>query len=144
MGWWPQLGLSCCFQFNLKSNRQKSRFLTISFQVSNLQKICWRMVFTPVEQQEQTGKLFLKNLQRQIKVKALQQGESIFCHRSNLVATTWKNKKVVCFLSMQCNPVGNDTVNHKRHGTVIQVQSAPVVKCYNWKHGWRGSSQSVV
>ena len=65
-------------------------------------------------------------------VKALRQGGSIFCCKNNLVATAWKDKKVVHFLSTQSNPVGNDTVNHKqRDGTVIQVRSVPVIKCYN-------------
>lgn len=94
MGWWPQLGLSCCFQFNLKFNRQKSRFLTISFQVSNLQKICWRMVFTPVEQQEQTGKLFLKNLQRQItKSKPCSKGSQFFATEATLLRLLGRTKK---------------------------------------------------
>ena len=69
-------------------------------------------------------------------VKALRQGGSISCRKNNLVATAWKDKKVVHFLSTQSNPVGNDTVNHKqRGGTVIQVRSAPVVKCYNRSMG---------
>ena len=55
-------------------------------------------------------------------VKALRQGESIFRSKNNLVATAWKDKKVVHFLGTQSNPVGNDTVNHKqRDGMVIQV-----------------------
>ena len=69
-------------------------------------------------------------------VKALQQGESIFCRKNNLVATARKDKKVVHFLSTQSNPVGNDTVNRKqRDGTVIQVRSALVIKCYNRSMG---------
>ncbi|KAK3727615.1 hypothetical protein QZH41_006004 [Actinostola sp. cb2023] len=49
-----------------------------------------------------------------------------------MVATTWKDKRLVHFLSTQSNPVGNDTVNRKqRDGTVVQVPSSPVVKSYN-------------
>ena len=50
----------------------------------------------------------------------------------DLVATVWKDKRLVHFLSSQSNPVGNETVNRKqRDGTVIPVRSAPVVKSYN-------------
>ena len=55
-------------------------------------------------------------------VKALRQGESIFRRKNNLLATAWKDKKIVHFLSTQSNPVGNDTENCKqRDGTVIRV-----------------------
>ena len=112
------------------------------------------------EQPEETGKTFLKNSWQQKKVKAFQQGKSIFCPRNSLVVTAWKNKKVGSFLWIQCNPGENNTVNHeqphwgqerlimmminhKQHdSTVIQVQSVPVVKVLQWKHEWCGSSQS--
>lgn len=47
-----QLGLLCCSLFNSKFNGQNHHvldILTSSFQVSNLQKISWKVVFTPVE-----------------------------------------------------------------------------------------------
>lgn len=69
-------------------------------------------------------------------VKCLKQGESLFRRKDNLVATAWKDKRVVHFLSTQSNPVGDETVNRKqRDGTVNQVPSAPVVKSYNKNMG---------
>ena len=66
------------------------------------------------------------------RVKQLRQGESLFLRKGNLVATVWKDKKPVYFLSTQSNPVGNETVSRRqRDGTVIEVPSAPVVKSYN-------------
>lgn len=46
-------------------------------------------------------------------VKAMRKGESKFYRRGNLVATVWKDTKLVCFLSSQSNPVGDETVNRK-------------------------------
>ena len=69
-------------------------------------------------------------------VKRLKQGESLFRRKDNLVATAWKDKRVVHFLSTQSNPVGDETVNRKQcDGTVNQVPSAPVVKSYNKNMG---------
>ena len=66
-------------------------------------------------------------------VKRLKQGEVLFRRKNNVFATTWKDKKVVHFISTESNPVGNETVNRKqRDGTVIQV---PVVKSYNKSMG---------
>lgn len=65
-------------------------------------------------------------------VKALRKGESKFCRRGNLVASVWKDTKLVCFLSTQSNPVGMDVVNRKqRDGTIIQVLTVPVAVDYN-------------
>ncbi|KAK3754657.1 hypothetical protein QZH41_003873 [Actinostola sp. cb2023] len=65
-------------------------------------------------------------------VKRLKVGESVLRRKNEMVATTWKDKRLVHFLSTQSNPVGNDTVNRKqRDGTVVQVPSSPVVKSYN-------------
>ena len=49
----------------------------------------------------------------QADVKALRKGESKFCRRGKLVASVWKDTKLVHFLSTQSNPVGNHTVNRK-------------------------------
>lgn len=66
------------------------------------------------------------------RVKRLRQGEALFLRKNNVVATAWKDKKVVHFISTQSNPTGNDTVNRKqRDGTIIEVPSVPVVKSYN-------------
>ena len=71
-----------------------------------------------------------------VTVKRLSHGEHLFRRKNNLVATAWKDKKVVNFLSTQSNPVGNETVPRKqRDGTIIQVPSAPVVRSYNKNMG---------
>jgi len=68
--------------------------------------------------------------------KRLKQGESMFRRKNNLVATVWRDKRIVNFLSSQSNPVGNDTVSRKqRDGSIIQVASAPVVNSYNKNMG---------
>jgi len=53
---------------------------------------------------------------------------------------TWLHQygktKLVCFLSSQLNPVGNETVNRKqRDGTIIQVPSVPAAISYNKNMG---------
>lgn len=59
-------------------------------------------------------------------VKALRKGESKFYRRGNLVASVWKDTKLVCFLSTQSSPVGDKTVNRKQcDGTIIQVPTVP-------------------
>ena len=64
-------------------------------------------------------------------VKALRRGELLFRSKGN-VATVWKDKKVVAFLSTQCKVGGNDTVQQKqRDGAIIQLPSVPVVQLYN-------------
>ena len=69
-------------------------------------------------------------------VKRLKQGESLFRRREDLVATVWKDKRFVHFLSTQSNPTGDETVNRKqRDGTIIQVPSVPVVRSYNQNMG---------
>ena len=71
-----------------------------------------------------------------VTVKRLSHGEHLFRRKNNLVATAWKDKKVVNFLSTQSNPVGNETVPRKqRDGTIIQVPSTPVVRSYNKNMG---------
>ena len=60
-------------------------------------------------------------------VKALQKGESRFRRCGNLVATVWKDTKLVSFLSTRPNPVGDETVNRKqRDESVIQVPTVLV------------------
>ena len=68
---------------------------------------------------------------QKVKVKAFQKGESKFYRHGNLVASVWKDTKLVCFLSTQLNPVGNQTVNRKHHdGTIIQVITIPATISY--------------
>lgn len=69
-------------------------------------------------------------------VKRLKQGEALFRRKNNVIATTWKDKKLVHFISTESNPVGNETVNRKqRDGTIVQVPTVPVVKTYNKSMG---------
>lgn len=69
-------------------------------------------------------------------VKRLKQGECLYKRKDNIVATAWKDKRLVHFLSSQSNPVGTDTVRRKqRDGTFIEVQSTPCVKSYNANMG---------
>ena len=51
-------------------------------------------------------------------VKALCRGESLFRHKGGIVATVWKDKKLVSFLSTQCEVQGNETVS-KEEGRYI-------------------------
>ena len=69
-------------------------------------------------------------------VKALRKGESKFWGRGNLVASVWKNTKLVHFLSTQSNPVGEHTVNRKQKvRTIIQIPTVPAVVDYNKNMG---------
>ncbi len=69
-------------------------------------------------------------------MKALRKGESKFYCRGNLVASVWKDTKLVCFLSTQSNPVGNETVNRKqRDRTIAQVNTVPAAMSYNKNMG---------
>lgn len=65
-------------------------------------------------------------------VKALRRGESIFQRKGNIVATVWKDKKAVSFISTQCNVRGDETVRRKqKDGTFIEVPTIPAVTLYN-------------
>ena len=69
-------------------------------------------------------------------VKGLRKGESKFYRSGNLVASVWKDTKLVCFLSTQSNPVSDQTVNRKqRDGNVIQVPTVPAAFSYNKNMG---------
>lgn len=66
------------------------------------------------------------------KVKALRREESLFHRKGGVVATVWKDKKLVSFLSTQCEVLRNETVSRKqKDGTIIQVPTVPVVQLYN-------------
>ena len=65
-------------------------------------------------------------------MKALLRGESIFRRKGNIVATVWKDKKVVSFISTQCDVRGNETVCRKqKDGMYIEVPTIPTVTLYN-------------
>lgn len=69
-------------------------------------------------------------------IKALRKGESKFYRRGNLVASVWKDTKLVCFLSTESNPVGDETVNRRqRDGTIVQVPTVPSAISYNKNMG---------
>ena len=56
---------------------------------------------------------FPKELANNPQVKRFKQRESLFHKREDLVATVWKDKRFVNFLSTQSNPTGEETVNRK-------------------------------
>lgn len=65
-------------------------------------------------------------------VKVLRRGESLFRRKGDVVATVWKDKKLVSFISTQCQVGGNETVSRKqKDGSIIQVPAVPVVQLYN-------------
>jgi hypothetical protein len=67
-------------------------------------------------------------------MKKLRRGEFIYRRKGNVVATIWKDKKPVAFVSTQCNVKGQETVRRKqKDGSYIEVPSLPVVTLYN-KH----------
>ena len=65
-------------------------------------------------------------------VKSLRHGESVFRRKGKIVASMWKDKKAVAFISTHCNARGNKTIHRKqKDGTYIEVPSLLVVKPYN-------------
>lgn len=65
-------------------------------------------------------------------VKALRHGESIFWQKENIVATVWKDKKLVSYISTQCDVRGYETVRRKQNdGRYIKVPTIPTVTLYN-------------
>lgn len=81
-------------------------------------------------------KEFPKDLKDKQATKSLKRGESLYRRQGNVVATIWKDKKAVAFLSTQCNVKGEGTVRRKqKDGTFIEVPSLPVVTLYNKNMG---------
>lgn len=65
-------------------------------------------------------------------VRALRRGESVYQQQGNIVITVWKDKKLVSFISTQCDVRGNETVRRKqKDGTYIKVPTIPAVTLYN-------------
>ena len=74
-------------------------------------------------------------LMKNAKVKALRKVESRFRRCGNLVASVWKDAKLVSFLS-KLNPVGDDHVNRKQQdGSIIEVPPVPTAVSYNENMG---------
>ena len=57
---------------------------------------------------------FPKELANNLQVKRFKQRESLFRRREDLVATVWKDKRFINFLSTESNPTGEETVNRKQ------------------------------
>ena len=75
-------------------------------------------------------------------MKSLRRGESVFRRKGNIVASMWKDKKAVAFISTHCNARGNKTIHRKqKDGTYIEVPSLLVVKPYNQ---YMGESITVI
>jgi len=75
---------------------------------------------------------FPSDLKPNKQLKALRRGESIFRRKGNIVATVWKEKELVSFISTQCDVTGNGTVRRKQNdGTYIEVPTIPTVTIYN-------------
>ena len=65
-------------------------------------------------------------------VKALCRGESLYRRQGNIVVTVWKDKKLVSFISTQCDVRGDETVRRKqKDGTYIEVPTIPAVTLCN-------------
>ena len=65
-------------------------------------------------------------------VRALRRGESVYRRQGNIAVTVWKNKKLVSFISTQCDVTGDETVKRKqKDGTYIELPMIPAVMLYN-------------
>jgi len=65
-------------------------------------------------------------------VKALRKSMSKFHPPGNLVASVWKDTKLVCFISIHSNSVGNHTINRN-------YCTSSHCSCHHFlqqKHGW--------
>lgn len=61
-----------------------------------------------------------------------ERGETLTMQKGNLVATAWKDKKVVTYLSTNCDPTLVRTVRRrKKDGTVQDVPAPAVSEYYN-------------
>ena len=62
----------------------------------------------------------------------LERGEATTCQKGNLVASVWKDKKLVYVMSTNCQPEGATSVQRRnRDGSVQQVPCPPSVVEYN-------------
>ena len=65
-------------------------------------------------------------------MKALRRGESVYRRQGNIVITVWENKKLVSFITTQCDVTGDETVRRKEEDeTYIEVPTIPAVTLYN-------------
>ena len=73
-----------------------------------------------------------KGFPEDLKVVRLQQGEFAFRQRGNLVATVWRDKRVVTTLSTMSSPNATTTVERKqKDGTVKSIPCPISVNTYN-------------
>jgi hypothetical protein len=64
--------------------------------------------------------------------KLKERGQSLTLQKGNLVATSWKDKKVVNYLSTNCDPTLTRTVHRRRKDGTLQEIPAPIVsELYN-------------
>ena len=61
-------------------------------------------------------------------VKALRRGESVHRRQGNIVVTVWKDKKLVSFISTQCDVTGDETVRRRSITSTWAVLIA-AIKC---------------
>ena len=73
-----------------------------------------------------------KDFPAELKKLKLKRGEDKVMQRGGINATVWHDKKMVSFLSTNCQPTGNNTVKRKRNdGTLQDVSAPPCVVAYN-------------
>ncbi|KAK3755676.1 hypothetical protein QZH41_000647 [Actinostola sp. cb2023] len=67
-----------------------------------------------------------------LKQVKLRQGESITLQKNGVTACSWQDKRKVNFLTTNCQPTGQETVQRRqRNGTTTQVNAPPCVASYN-------------
>ena len=60
-------------------------------------------------------------------VKLKEKGDTFTVQKGNLVATAWKDKKVVTYLSTNCDPTESRVVQRRKKDGTLQNVSAPIV-----------------
>jgi hypothetical protein len=60
-------------------------------------------------------------------VKLKERGDTLTVQKGNLVATAWKDKKVVTYLSTNCDPTESRVVQRRKKDGTLQNVSAPIV-----------------
>jgi hypothetical protein len=60
-------------------------------------------------------------------VKLKERGDTLTVQKGNLVATAWKDKKVVAYLITNCDPTESSLVQRRKKDGTLQNVSAPIV-----------------
>ena len=60
-------------------------------------------------------------------VKLKERGDTLTVQKGNLVATAWKDKKVVAYLITNCDPTESRVVQRRKKDGTLQNVSAPIV-----------------